>query len=121
MASEMDAAGSAEFRVIDPPRVSNNPVEPNRILLLPFVLLAALGIGAAASVAWSQVRPLVHDGRSLRAIGGRPVLGSVSLVPDQRLMAHRRRLHFMFFGSLATLVACYGVGIALLVWKSRII
>jgi len=121
MSSEMEAAGSADFRVIDPPRVSTTPVEPNRLLLLPLVLLAALGIGGAASFAWSQIRPLIHDGRGLRSIGGRPVLGSVSLVPDPHLIARRRRIHVAFFGSLATLVACYGAGIALLLWNSRIV
>jgi protein tyrosine kinase modulator len=121
MSSEMDAAGSADFRVIDPPRVSPTPVEPNRLLLLPLVLVAALGIGAAVGFAWSQVRPMIHDGRGLRTLGGRPVLGAVSLVPNQTLLARRRRMHVAFFGSLATLVACYGAGIALLLWHVRVV
>lgn len=121
MSSEMEAAGSADFRVIDPPRVSPTPVEPNRLLLLPLVLVAALGIGAAVSFAWSQIRPMIHDGRGLRSLGGRPLLGSVSLVPSKQLISRRRRMHVAFFGSLATLVACYGAGIALLLWNSRIV
>lgn len=121
MSSEMDAAGSADFRVIDPPRVSATPVEPNRLLLLPLVLVAAIGVGAAVSFAWSQIRPMIHDGRGLRGLGGRPVLGSVSLVPSKKLIAQRRRVHLAFYGSLATLVACYGAGIALLLWNSRVV
>lgn len=121
MSSNMEAAGSADFRIIDPPRVSPKPVAPNRLLLLPLVLLAALGAGAAVAFAWSQIRPMVHDGRALRAIGGRPLLGSVSLVPDEKILAKRRRMHVAFFGSLATLVACYGAGIALLLWNNRIV
>jgi len=121
MSSDMEAAGSADFRVIDPPRVSSTPVEPNRLLLLPLVLLAALGAGVAASFAWSQVRPLIHDGRALQGLGGRPVLGSISRVPDRLDVARRRRLSFAFFGSLATLVACYGAGIALLLWQHRVV
>jgi len=120
MSSEMEAAGTADFRIIDPPRVSPKPVAPNRLLLLPLVLLVALGAGIAASVAWSQIRPTFHDGRALRALAGRPVLGSVSLLPDKTLMAKRRRLNFAFFGSLAGLFACYGVGIALLLLTSRV-
>jgi polysaccharide chain length determinant protein (PEP-CTERM system associated) len=121
MASEMDAAGSADFRIIDPPRVSSTPVEPNRLLLLPLVLVAALGVGAAVSFAWSQIRPMIHDGRGLRGLGGRPVLGSVSLVSDKNLIARRRRMHVAFFGSLVTLVACYGAGIAYLLWNNRVV
>jgi polysaccharide chain length determinant protein (PEP-CTERM system associated) len=114
MASEMDAAGTAEFRIIDPPRVSPKPVAPNRLMLLSLVLLAALGAGVAASFAWSQIRPTFHDGRALRALAGRPVLGSVSLLTDKKLVAKRRRSNFAFFGSLVGLFACFGVGIALL-------
>ena len=119
MSSDMDAAGSANFRVIDPPRVSSSPVEPNRLLLLPLVFIAALGVGVLVSFAWSQIRPMIHDGRVLRAISGRPLLGSVSRVPNEALVAKTRRLHVAFFGSLAALVAFYGVGVALVLWNSR--
>ncbi|MCL4797974.1 MAG: chain length-determining protein [Burkholderiales bacterium] len=121
MASDMEAAGTADFRIIDPPRVSPKPVAPNRLLLLPLALVVALGAGIAASFAWSQIRPTFHDGRALRAIAGRPVLGSVSLVPDRKLLARRQRLNFAFFGSLAGLFACYGAGIAFLVLTGRIV
>lgn len=119
MSSEMEAAGTADFRVIDPPRVSPKPVAPKRLLLMPLVLLAAILIGMAASFAWSQVRPTFHTGRMLREIGQRPVLGSVSLVANKNLVAKRRRMHVAFFGSLATLLACYGAGIALLLLTGR--
>jgi protein tyrosine kinase modulator len=119
MSSDMDAAGSAAFRIIDPPRVSSTPVEPNRLLLLPLVLVAALGAGVLASFAWSQIRPMIHDGRGLRAISGRPLLGSVSLVPDDNLVARSRRLHVAFFSSLATLVVFYGASVALVIWNGR--
>jgi hypothetical protein len=121
MSSQMEAAGTADFRIIDPPRVSPKPVEPNRLLLLPLALLIALGAGAAASFAWSQIRPTFHDGRALRTIAGRPVLGSVSLIPDTQLLARRRRLNAAFFSSLAGLFACYGAGMALLLWTGRIV
>jgi polysaccharide chain length determinant protein (PEP-CTERM system associated) len=121
MASEMEAAGSADFRIIDPPRVTPKPVAPNRLLLLSMVLLASLGAGVAASLVWSQIRPMIHNDRALRGLGARPVLGSVSLVPDEKLIAKRRRMHVAFFGSLATLVACYGAGIAVLLWKNGVV
>jgi len=119
MASDMEAAGTADFRIIDPPRVSPKPVAPNRLLLLPVVLLAALGAGIAGSFAWSQIRPTFHEGRALRTFAGRPVLGTVSVVPDKKLVAKRRRLNLAFFGSLAGLFACYGAGVALLLWTGR--
>lgn len=108
LSSDMEAAGTSEIRVIDPPRVSQNPVAPNRLAMLPLALLAALGAGVAASFLWSQIQPTFHDGRTLRTLAGRPLLGSVSLVPDQSLIARRRRNHVAFAGLLAGLVLCYG-------------
>ena len=52
---DVDSAGLAEFRIIDPPRISPNPVFPNRLALIPLVLLAALGAGLAASFAMARV------------------------------------------------------------------
>ena len=118
LSSEMEAAGSSEIRVIDPPRVSPNPVAPNRLALLPLALLAALGAGVAASFLWSQIQPTFHEGRTLRTIAGRPLLGSVSLLPDKALIASRRRGHIAFAGTLAGLLICYG-GVFTLLWMTN--
>ena len=41
LSEEMDSVeGLADFRIVDPPRVAPRPVSPNRLLLLPLVLLA---------------------------------------------------------------------------------
>lgn len=65
-------AGLADFRLIDPPTVSKTPVAPNRMLLLPIGLIAALGAGIAAAVLMSQLRPVFVDGKSLRETTGLP-------------------------------------------------
>ena len=108
MSGEVEAAtGVADFRVIDPPRVSPNPVSPNRQLLVPLVLVVSLGAGIGAAYLFSLLHPTIHDGRTLKRVGGRPVLGAVSLVPNGavRLQARRRRL--WFFGGLGGLAATY--------------
>ncbi len=74
------AAGVADFRLIDPPRVSPKPVAPNRLLLLLLVLIAAIGSGGFASFVASQLRPVFHDARSLRNLVDLPLLGVVTLV-----------------------------------------
>jgi polysaccharide chain length determinant protein (PEP-CTERM system associated) len=118
LSSEMDAAGTSEVRVIDPPRVSPNPVAPNRLALLPLALLAALGAGLAASFLWSQIQPTFHDGRTLRTVAGRPLLGSVSLLPDKALITSRQRGHVAFGALLAGLLICYG-GVFTLLWLTN--
>jgi len=58
MSGELEqATGVANFRVIDPPRTSPNPVSPNRQLLVPLTLLLSLCAGFAASYLYNMARP----------------------------------------------------------------
>lgn len=109
MSADMGAAtGFADFRIIDPPRVSPTPVAPNRKMLVPLVLLAALAAGLAASYLLSLVHPTFHDSRGLKRVGQRPVLGAVSLVLNDSVLARRRRSRTLFVGGLGVLAATYG-------------
>lgn len=112
------AAGVAEFRLIDPPRVSPKPVAPNRMLLLAAALLVSLVVGIAVSFIASQVRAVFHDGRSLREFSGLPVLGIVSLVESESLKLKERRSLKRFLIALAGLFGAYGMGLAALYWIS---
>ena len=81
MSGELEvASGVADFRLIDPPRVTPQPVAPNRLLLLPLALVAALGVGLFVAFAASQLRPVYSDGNELRTKTSLPLLGVVSLV-----------------------------------------
>lgn len=121
LSEEMDsAAGIADFRIIDPPRVSQKPVAPNRLMLLPLVLLAALGVGVLASFLVSQIFPTFHDTRALRELTGRPVLGSVTLLPRPAATRRRLRSAVLFAGGVASLVGVYGVAIGLLFWRTGV-
>jgi hypothetical protein len=113
MSAEVGAAtGVADFRIIDPPRVSPTPVAPNRKLLLPLVVLAALAAGLAVSYVYSLVRPTFYESRVLKGIGQRPVLGSISLVLNPAIVARRRRINSWFFGGIGALVATCGAVVA---------
>lgn len=107
-----ESAGLAEFRIIDPPRVGDKPVFPNRLVLVPLLLVVALGVGAAAAFGTSQLMPTIHSTRALREIGRRPVLGSLSLRPTAAMTRQRRITTIGFAGSVAGLVAVYGAWLA---------
>jgi polysaccharide chain length determinant protein (PEP-CTERM system associated) len=77
------AAGVADFRLIDPPRVSPKPVAPNRLLLLLLAMAVAIGAGVFTSFAASQLRPVFYDARSLRNVIDLPLLGVVTLVVSE--------------------------------------
>ena len=109
MSADMGAAtGFADFRIIDPPRVSPTPVAPNRKMLVPLVLLAALGAGLGASYLFSIAHPTFHDSRGLKRVGQRPVLGAVSLVLNPLVVTRRRRSRVLFFGGVGALAMTYG-------------
>ena len=74
------ASGVVDFRLIDPPRASQKPVAPNRLLLLPIALLAALGAGLGLAFVLSQLRAVFFDARAVRNTVGLPILGVVTLV-----------------------------------------
>jgi hypothetical protein len=102
----MDAAtGLADFRIIDPPTVAQNPVAPNRLVMLPGVLAAALGAGLFASFVLSQIVPTFPDVRALRELTQRPVLGTVSLLRSRGDGEAARDV--MFAGGVAGLVGMF--------------
>ena len=116
----MQDTGGAQFRVIDPPRVSPNPVAPNRLALLGAAFLVSIGAGLLASLAASQVAPTFHDGRALRDSTSRPVLGLVSMLPTAALKRMQRRRSLLFAGGLSGLLALFAAvtAFALLLWRT---
>ncbi len=121
MSGEMESAsGVAEFRLIDPPRVSPQPVAPNRLLLMPIVLLLSLAAGAAVSFVLSQIRPSFADGRSLREVTGLPVLGSVSAVITDVQAKRERRSLWAFIGTFGGLIGSFATAIVVLMLVSRV-
>ena len=113
ISGEMGAAtGFADFRIIDPPRVSPTPVAPNRQMIVPLLLLASLGAGFGASYLFSLVHPTFHDNRGLKQVAQRPVLGAVSVIPSPAILKQRRRSRLLFYGGVGGLAATYSGAIA---------
>ena len=71
--------------MVEPPQVSRRPVDPNRVLLMPVVLLAALGAGVGATLLLSNLRPVFFDAASLRGATELPLLGVVTLVRSEHV------------------------------------
>lgn len=114
-----DSSGT-QFRVVDPPRVSPNPVAPNRLSLLGIAFLMSIGLGIAASFVAGQVAPTFHDSSALRQASNRPVLGPVSMLPTAAFTRARRRRTWLFAGGVSGLLAFYATvaALALLLWRA---
>lgn len=105
-------SGVADFRLIDPPRASSKPVEPNRIVFLALALVASIGLGLASSFVASQLRPTFIDAHTLHEIIGLPLLGTVSRTLTPAVTRVRRRNRLMAVAGLGALVVFYGIALA---------
>ncbi len=120
ISSDMENVSGADFRLIDPPRVSPQPVAPNRVLLLVAALLAAIGAGLFASFAAAQIRPTFFDIRSLRETTQLPVLGAVSMIVSDTQKKRERRSLIGFVAGVLAFLGTYGAGLlALMLLSTR--
>jgi polysaccharide chain length determinant protein (PEP-CTERM system associated) len=120
MTSEMDeSAGVADFRVIDPPRVSPKPVAPNRQMLLTAAFALSLGAGVGTSFVLGQTLPTFSTSKALQAIGQRLVLGSVAFRPTPAQHLRQRRKNYVFFAGLTGFLAFFGLALGLLLVTSQ--
>ena len=112
MSGELDAAtGVAEFRLIDPPRVSPKPVYPNRPAILPLALAAGLAAGIALTLVLSQLRPTFDDPSDLHTKTGLPLLGVVTLVVSDLDRRRERMGHVRFISASGSLVGLFVAGL----------
>ena len=112
MSGELDAAtGVAEFRLIDPPRVSPKPVYPNRPAMLPMALIAGLAAGLALTLGLSQLRPTFDDPADLHTKTGLPLLGVVTMVISDLDRRRERMGHVRFISASGSLVVLFVAGL----------
>lgn len=115
MSGEMDASSAGvDFRLIDPPRVSPQPVSPNRLLLLPLTLVLSVLAGFFVPFAASQIRPVFFDARALREATGLPLLGTISKTVEEETKLKEKKDFKQFIAASASLLGAYATGIALL-------
>ena len=110
----------ADFRVIEPPRVSHSPVFPSRLQLALMAVLVCAAAGVAAAVAVDLVWPTFDDASALRLSSDRPVLGTVSkLVPPQGQRAQRAAM-WRFAAAFAALMALQATWVAWIAFRTHL-
>jgi polysaccharide chain length determinant protein (PEP-CTERM system associated) len=117
LSEDVDATRPAQFRVIDPPRVSPRPVFPNRGTLALLALFASLVVGTAVTFVISQIVPTFDSAATLRKATQRPVLGTISMLVTPISQRRARQQSFAFGGAVAGLFVVFGTW---LVWISLI-
>lgn len=101
------AAGVADFRLIDPPRVSPRPVAPNRFILLPVAMLVALVAGAGSALWMSRIQAVFFSGKTLCDSVGIPLLGVVTMVPNEESKRRKKLDTTRYVAALSGLVGVF--------------
>lgn len=92
----LSVSGVADFRLIDPPRVSPNAVSVPKSLMLLATIVLALAIGGGVMFLAKEIRGRFYDSIQLQEVTSLPILGMVSMVVNDNMRAasraHSRRL-----------------------------
>ena len=84
----------AEFRIVEPSRVSDTPVFPARVHLAWIAVAVTLATALLTGTGMRALQPTVDSALALAKACGRPVIGAVSMQADPaRKRAERLRLH----------------------------
>jgi polysaccharide chain length determinant protein (PEP-CTERM system associated) len=105
------ASAVVDFRLIDPPRVSAQPVWPNRLVLLPLVILLAVAAGLFTAFAAAELRPVFYGASELRSKVQLPLLGVVSLMLSDGERQRERIDRIRFWFASGSLVGIFVVGL----------
>jgi polysaccharide biosynthesis transport protein len=80
---------SEKFTLIEPPRAPNEPIKPNRGLILTLGMLLSLGAGVAMVVLAEAIDTAVHGPKQLAVLTGFAPLATIPYI-QTRLEIHRR-------------------------------
>lgn len=81
---------TVKFRIVDPPRVPEEPAGPKRILFSSLVFIGALLAGIGTALILSLLKPSFFSTQKVREVSGLPVLGAVSMSHTDALL-HKER------------------------------
>jgi polysaccharide chain length determinant protein (PEP-CTERM system associated) len=111
-----EASGYAEFRVVEPARVSGSAAFPNRLHLALISIVVSLAAGVGIALLIERLRPAIDETKALSALSGREVLGVVSMIITPQVLRDKR-VGLVRFGMacalLVTLQATWVAWIAL--------
>ena len=113
-------SGVADFRLVDPPRVTPNAVSPNRPVLLAGSLLLSILAGLGTMFLSSELRPSIYDRTKLREVTGLPILGVVSLVVSDQMKLARRKELKRFAVTAAGLFVTYSLFVVIMMFMTQV-
>jgi polysaccharide chain length determinant protein (PEP-CTERM system associated) len=99
----------AEFRVVEPPRVSPRPVFPGHVHLAAISVILSVLAGVGVALGLDSLRPTLADSKALEKLSGRHVLGTISLAKTPTFDRDRRK-DLLRFGGVTLLLIVFQFG-----------
>lgn len=115
-----EASGYADFRVVEPARVSDRAAFPSRLHLGLLSIAVTIAAGVAAALLVENLRPAVDEISILAALSGRPVLGSVSLVTTPVGLRAGQRADMRFWAACGLLLFAQSIWVAWVALNPRV-
>ena len=100
--------GTIKIEILDPPRIPVRPSGPDRMIYNSVVFILGLAMAIGLSFLVSQIRPVVHDQRTLRNLTGLPVFGIVSRITTETMKKQKRIEYGGFITTLLLLFSAFG-------------
>jgi protein tyrosine kinase modulator len=109
LSGEAEQSEEVDFRTIQPATVDASPVAPKRLLLLPGVFAAAIGLAIWLALMLSRLQPVFYTSREITEATGLPVLGLV----DSTSVARAGKGYVGFAAVTLSLVVAFSVVLVL--------
>lgn len=112
------SSSMADFRIIEPPRVLPQPVFPSKRQLALLVMVVSILIGLAAAYVQTVVHPSFATERELREFTKRPVLGSLTMIEDPKMLDVMRQDRLKLAGVFGLFLVVHAAWVALIALRS---
>jgi len=96
-----------QFKVIESPRVENQPIGPKRIILSSLILIIALAGAIGIAFLISQIKPVIKSIRDLTELTPLPILGSVTHIKDPHSKSKNKKYTTIYIIAFLLLIISY--------------
>ena len=108
----------AQFQILDPANLPEQPALPNRKLIMGVALLLALALGFGSAIASEAMDLRLRDVRDFRHLYKVPILGYIPVFQDQHYLREREVRRAAVFGGLITFAMAFSI--LLIVYRDKI-
>lgn len=112
LSGEADESEHVDFRIIEPAIASVAPVAPKRLLLLPGIFIAAIGLGVWVALIRSRMAPVFYTTQEVAQATGLKILGALGNTAPALTLSSKHRASLRFAAVGVALLLIFGLTLA---------